>query len=180
MLEILKEKCEKEKIANVNIIQGNLEETIVEDVGNYDIVLSSRSFNGIYDAKEAIANINEIANKYVYITLFGPNNWKFESEFYTSIDKEYHEFAPYNYFVNLLIEMGIYPNVENLEIESNRSYDSVHDAMNNGRWKLDSFTDDEKIKLRSYLKEKLGKNKEGKLENSEDKADWILVWWKKT
>ena len=138
-----------------------------------------RSFNGIYTLKQAITNINEIANKYVYITLFGPNNWKFEKEFYNSIGKEYHEFLPYNYLVNILIQMGIYPNVENLEIKTNRSYESVHEAMNNGQWNLDSFTDDEKIKLRSYLKENLRENTEGKLENPEDKGDWVLVWWKK-
>jgi ubiquinone/menaquinone biosynthesis C-methylase UbiE len=179
MLELLKEKCEKEELANVDIVQGKLEEMKVEDLGNYDIVLSSRSFNGIHHVKQAIVNISEIASKYVYITLFGPNNWKFEKKFYESIGKEYHEFPPYNYLVNILIEMGIYPNVENLEIESSRTYESVHEAMNNGRWKLDSFTDDEKIKLRSYLKEKLKLNEEGKLENPEDKSAWILIWWKK-
>ena len=45
--------------------------------------------------------------------------------------------------------MGIYPNVRNLEIQTNRTYESVHEAINNGRWKLDTFTDDEKIKLRN-------------------------------
>jgi len=180
MLELLKEKCEKKEIANVNIIQGDLEEIKVEDVGKHDIVLSSRSFNGISNVKDTIANINKIATKYVYITLFGPNNWNFQKKFYKSIKKEYHELAPYHYLVNILIEMGIYPNVENLEIQSNRTYDSVHEAMNLGKWNLDNFSDDEKIKLRSYLKEKLRVNKEGKLENPEDKADWVLIWWKIT
>ena len=41
MLELLKEKCEKEEIANVDIIQGKLEEVKVKDIGNYDVVLFS-------------------------------------------------------------------------------------------------------------------------------------------
>ena len=41
MIELLKEKCEKEEIANVDIIQGKLEEVKVEDLGNYDVVLFS-------------------------------------------------------------------------------------------------------------------------------------------
>ena len=41
MFELLKEKCEKEEIANVDIIQENLEEITVEDIGNYDVVLFS-------------------------------------------------------------------------------------------------------------------------------------------
>jgi len=179
MLELLKEKCEKEEIANVDIIHGNLEEITVDDVGNHDIVLFSRSFNGIWSVKQTIANINEIANKYVYITLFGPNSWKFQKEFYESIGREYPEFASYHYLINILIEMEIYPNVENLEIETNRSYDSLHDAMNNGKWNLNSLKDDEKLKLHSYLKEKLIYNKERKLENHNDKREWILIWWKK-
>jgi len=179
MLELLEEKCDKEKIANVNIILKNLEEITVDDVGNHDIVLSSRSFNGIYNVKEVIANINKIATKYVYITLFGPNSWKFQKDFYESIGKEYHEFAPYHYLVNILIEMGINPNVENLEIKSKRAYESVNEAMERGRWNLDTFTDSEKNALKSFLKEKLICNDEGKLESPLDKGDWILIWWKK-
>jgi len=41
MLELLKEKCEKKEIANVDIIQGKLEEVKVKDIGNYDVVLFS-------------------------------------------------------------------------------------------------------------------------------------------
>lgn len=78
MLKILKEKCEKKYISNVEIIKENLENVRLEQVGKHDIVLLSRSINGIYEIKETLTNINKIANKYVYITLFGPNNKKHE------------------------------------------------------------------------------------------------------
>jgi ubiquinone/menaquinone biosynthesis C-methylase UbiE len=179
MLEILANRCEKENINNVTIVKKDLEDITVDDVGKHDIVLASRSINGIYPIKETLANMNEIANKYVYITLFGPNNWKFEHDFYDSIGKEYSEFASYSYLFNILIGMGIHPNIENLEIKTNRTYETVYDAMENGKWNLNDFTDNEKTQLRSYLKEKLEKNKDGKLENPDDKADWVLIWWKK-
>ena len=46
--------------------------------------------------------------------------------------------------------------------------------------RLDLLNDEEKDKLKEYLKKILTKNPEtGKLYNKKDKADWILIWWKK-
>ena len=148
-------------------------------MGKHDIVVASRSLNGILNIKETIANINEIANKYVYITLFGPNNWKIEKEFYDSINKEYVEFPSHRYFFNILIDMGIYPNVESLNIGHEREYESIEDAMDNGKWRLDFLNDEEKEQLHIYLEDILEENKNGKLSNPNDKADWVLYWWKK-
>jgi len=183
MLEILEKKCEKENIANVEIIKQNLEDVTLEQVGKHDIVLLSRSINGIYKIKETLTNINNIANKYVYITLFGPNSWKFEKGFYESINKELDEvrldFAPYSYLFNILVNMKIYPNTENLKIKTSRTYDSVEDAMKNGRLDLNSFTKQEQKKLHDYLEKNLIKDENGKLKHPDDKSDWILIWWKK-
>nr|WP_296808160.1 hypothetical protein [uncultured Methanobrevibacter sp.] len=42
------------------------------------------------------------------------------------------------------------------------------------------MNDEEKAKLKEYLEKILSKNPEtGKLHNKKDKADWILIWWKK-
>lgn len=182
MLEILAKKSEDENINNIEIIKEDLENVTLEQVGKHDIVLLSRSINGIYPIKETLANINSIANKYVYVTLFGPYNWEFEKNFYESINKEITEhrldFAPYSYLFNILINMEIYPNVENLEIKTPRSYDSIEDAANNGRWNLNNFSEKEKNQLFDYLNENLVKNIYGKLENPNDKSDWVLIWWK--
>ena len=40
-------------------------------------------------------------------------------------------------------------------------------------------SDDEKERLRDYLKRILQKNSSGKYYNVKDKADWVLIWWKK-
>ena len=59
-------------------------------------------------------------------------------------------------------------------------YDSIEDAMNNGKFRLDLYSDDQKEELKEYLAEVLVKDeKTGKLYNKKDKADWIMVWWKK-
>ena len=54
--------------------------------------------------------------------------------------------------------------------EIKNSFYSVKDLLN----------DDEKAQLKKYLNEILKKDPEtGKLYNEKDKADWILIWWKK-
>ena len=179
MLEILNEKAQKEGIGNIKTIEGDLTNITIDNVGKHDIIVASRSLNGVLDIKETIANINEIAGKYVYITLFGPNNWKIEREFYEYIDKEYFEFPSHRYFFNILIDMGIYPNVENLNIGQERQYESVEEAMESGKWRLNSLNDEEKEELRKYLGDILEENEDGKLSNPNDKADWVLYWWKK-
>lgn len=179
MLEILNEKAQKEEINNIKTIEEDLTKVTIDDVGKHDIIVASRSLNGVLNIKETIANINEIADKYVYITLFGPNNWKLEKEFYQSINKEYFEFPSHRYFFNILVDMGIYPNVENLNIGKEREYESIEEAMESGKWRLDYLNDEEKEELYKYLENILERGENGKLSNPDDKADWVLYWWKK-
>ena len=76
--------------------------------------------------------------------------------------------------------MGIYANVERLNIQTYREYDSIDEAMDNGKFRLDLLNENEKDKLKKYLSKKLIKDpKTKKLYNKQDKADWILIWWKK-
>ena len=163
MLEILNEKVQKENVTNIRTIEEDLTKIKIDNVGKHDIVVASRSLNGVLNIKETIANINEIADKYVYITLFGPNNWKLEKEFYQSINKEYFEFPSHRYFFNILVDMGIYPNVENLNIGQSREYESIEEAMESGKWRLDTLNDEEKEELHKYLEDILERNDNGKL-----------------
>lgn len=180
MLELLRQRCEHDKIDNINIVEMDIEDSNVDTVGHYDVIVASRSFMGIYDLKDVICNINEIANKYVFLIVFGRNNWMLEKKFYKSINKKYPDFAPYDYLFNLLISLGIYPNIENFDLVGNRKYDDIEDAFIRMKWKMNQLSEDEIAKIRPFLKENLTKNeKDGMLENPADKADLVLMWWKK-
>lgn len=179
MLELLNKRAQEQNIKNVDTILKSLEDISYEEIGDYDVVLASRSLNGIIPIEETLKTINEIANKYVFITLFGPENWKIEKEFNEYIGKENKPFPEYNYMFNILYNMGIYANIERLDIKAYREYSSIEEAMDNGKFRLDLLNDDEKAQLRKYLNEILKKDSEtGKLYNEKDKADWILIWWK--
>lgn len=180
MLRILNEKCDKENIDNINTILKPIEEIRYEDIGNYDAVVASRSLNSIIPIKETLEEINKIANKYVFITLFGPENWKLEREFQEYIGNDPKDFPAYTYLINILYNMGIYANVERMNIKSYREYDTIEDAMDNGKFRVDLLNDEEIEKLKVYLNKVLKKDpKTKKLYNKKDKADWILIWWKK-
>ena len=75
--------------------------------------------------------------------------------------------------------MGIYANIERFDLKNYKIYDSIENAMNNGKFRLDLYSDSQKEELKKYLEEVLIKDENGKLFNEKDKADWIMVWWKK-
>ena len=53
-------------------------------------------------------------------------------------------------------------------------------AMDNGKFRMDIYTDEQKQLLKAYLERILTYDSETKkYYNVKDKADWIMVWWKK-
>jgi hypothetical protein len=76
--------------------------------------------------------------------------------------------------------MGIYANVERFDLNNYRQYDSIDEAIDNGKFRLDLYSDEQKELLRDYLERILTyDSKTKKYYNIKDKADWIMVWWKK-
>jgi hypothetical protein len=125
-----------------------------------------------------ITIINKISKKHVYITLFGPNNWKIERDFYKKIGKPFNDFPAHNYFFNILVNMNIYPNVLNLDIGQSREYSSIKEASESGKWRREILNEEELKKFDKYIHEIMIKNpKTNKYYNPNDKADWVLFWW---
>ena len=58
MLEILNEKAKKDNIRNITTIEEDLTKITIGNVGKHDIVVASRSLNGVVNITETIANIN--------------------------------------------------------------------------------------------------------------------------
>ena len=179
MLEYLQKRCEERNIDNIECKLMAIEDITYDSIGDKDVVVCSRSLNGIVLIKKVICELNKIANKYVFITLFGPENKKIEKDFDKELGIKTEDFPDYNYFFNILFNMGIYANVERFDLNNYREYGSIEEAMDNGKFRLDLYSDDEKEMLKDYLKRILQKNSQGKYYNVKDKADWVLIWWKK-
>ncbi len=180
MLEYLEKRAKDENADNIETILKPIEEIKYDEIGDVDVVVCSRSLNAIIPIEEVLAELNKIANKYVFITIFGPENKKIERDFDLELGKQTEDFPDYNYFFNILFNMGIYANIQRFDLKNYREYESIEEAMDNGKFRLDLYSDKEKELLKDYLERILAYNDETKkFYNVKDKADWIMVWWKK-
>ena len=180
MLEFLKKRAEDNEISNIESILMSIEDISYSKIGDVDVIICSRSLNGIIPIDKVLTELNKIANKYVFITIFGPENKKIEKDFDREVNIKTEDFPNYNYFFNILFNMGIYANIERFDLNNYRKYDSIEDAMDNGKFRLDLYSGEEKKLLKEYLKRILSFDSETKkYYNTKDKADWILIWWKK-
>ena len=180
MLEYLEKRANDNDIDNIETILKPIEEITYDEIGDVDVVVCSRSLNGIIPIDEVLTELNKIANKYVFITIFGPENKKIEKDFDKELGIKTEDFPDYNYFFNILFNLGIYANVERFDLNNYREYNSIEEAMDNGKFRLDMYSDEEKELLKDYLERILTyDNETGKYYNVKDKADWIMIWWKK-
>lgn len=180
MLEYLEKRANDNDIYNIETILKPIEEITYNEIGDVDVVVCSRSLNGIIPIDEVLVELNKIANNYVFITIFGPENKKIEKDFDRELGIKTEDFPDYNYFFNILFNLGIYANIERFDLQNYREYDSIEQAMDNGKFRLDIYSDEEKELLKDYLKRTLTYDeKSKKYFNVKDKADWIMIWWKK-
>ena len=118
MLEYLNKRADENSITNIETILKPIEEIKYEDIGDVDVVVCSRSLNGIVPIDKVLNELNKIANKYVFITIFGPENKKIEKDFDRELGIKTEDFPDYNYFFNILFNMGIYANIERFDLNN--------------------------------------------------------------
>ena len=150
-----------------------------EKIGDYDIVLASRCLNGISNIKETVLTLNEIANNYVYITVFGSSTHKYKKEKAEIAGKPFKAGADYMVLVMLLKSLGIEANILQLECKNLKEYHSIDEAINRSIWRLGDLEEENRIALENYFKEIFIKNERGNWVNPKDKTDLVLIWWKK-
>ena len=180
MLEELDKKCMEQGITNVETVQMDIEDISLENTKKHDIILASRSFNGIYNIRERLELLNNLANKYVYITLFGSSTNEYRKEKAQIAGKKYNPGPDYIIAAHILKSLGIEPNIVQLECEKLKEYHSLDEAVQRAVWKLGDIDEKNKEKLATHFKETFVKNERGNWVNPKDKTDWVLIWWKKT
>jgi ubiquinone/menaquinone biosynthesis C-methylase UbiE len=180
MLQLLEENATEEGLTNINLLNRRLEDVLLnKDVEPHDVVVASRSLNGVYNIKQVLEEINKIAKKYVYITLWGANSVKFQNEISKIIGREFHEHPTYIYVYNMLYELGIHANIKILDYDNSSYYSSVDEAIETFKWKMVNLNQKEEDILRDYLTEKMVKLHDCKFKFPHNKPDWALIWWKK-
>ena len=179
MLEELNKRAEDEGLDNIKTIQMDIKDLSHEKIGDYDIVLASRCLNGISNIKETVLTLNEIANKYVYITVFGSSTHEYKKEKAKIAGKTFKAGTDYSVLFMLLKSLGIEANIVQLECENLKEYSDMDEAIQRSMWKLGELEEENKIALENYFKEIFVKNDRGNWVNPKDKTDLVLIWWKK-
>lgn len=180
MLNNIQKKAKIRNLNNISLLCEDIFNLNKDTIGSYDIIVASRSITNTYNIKEILSKLNEMANKSVYITFYGPNNKKEAMKALRYVGEEFEDKTPhYSIVFNLLVSMGINPNAVNLECESVKSYDTLEEAVERFKWKIKDLSKEKEELLNEYLKKVFIKNRNGKWENPNDKGDWILIWWNK-
>lgn len=178
MLEFLGKKAGHP--SNIQMINKGLEEVDAQEIGYHDVVVASRSLNGIADIQAQLEKLDRIARKYVYITLWGVDNRKFENEMAELLGRESHQNPEYILVYNILYEMGIQANVEFLKSNTRNHYSNMDEALDRIKWRIGDMDEGEKSIIKKHLERVLTRNSDGSLTYSRTNSKWVLIWWEKS
>lgn len=178
MLEFLGKKAGHP--SNIQMINKGLEEVDAQEIGYHDVVVASRSLNGIADIQAQLEKLDRIARKYVYITLWGVDNRKFENEMAELLGRESHQNPEYILVYNILYEMGIQANVEFLKSNTRNHYSNMDEALDRIKWRIGDMDEGEKSIIKKHLERVLTRNSDGSLTYTRTNSKWVLIWWEKS
>ncbi len=179
MLDILKSDADEKGIENISCVHRSWEDIQVgKDLAPHDIVITSRSIARTGDLKESLIKIDQMALRYVYVTAWGGCGRSLNRGLREELGYEYHDLADYVYIFNLLHQMGIRPNVEQLECKSTIIYPSLNEAVRNYQV-LFNLSPEEIPIARKYLESHLIKQSNGQYKVPDNNPIWSLIWWKK-
>ena len=180
MLGILRQDAKKQGISNVTCMCRSWDDVVVgRDIKPHDVVIASRSVGRSDDLRGALEKIDSAALKYVYLTVWGGGERGHAKGVRAVLGKPYRDVPDHVYVFNILHQMGIRPNVQQLECYSRLIYASLDDAVESSKRSLGPISGDEETVVRDYLNRTLLRLEDGTLEVPDNRPVWSLFWWKK-
>jgi FkbM family methyltransferase len=178
MLACLKENMQAEGIENIQCIQKSWEDLGLGEIEQHDVVLSSNSL-GVYDLREALAKMDLLAKRAVYIFTFtdGKRDGGFR-DFMRKGKQGRHAPGPAGYLViyNLLADMGIFADIKIMNWHIKEHYSSLEDAV--AEWRqMHEVPAEKEPDLREFLSQKLVKDEDGLWMHSHHKQ--AMISWQK-
>lgn len=162
MLACLQENMRAEGLENIQCLQKSWQDLGPDEITPHDVVLSSNSL-GVYDLKEALAKMDSLAKRAVYIFTF--TDHKRDDGFKEFLrwgkpGRRDHGPAGYLVIYNLLADMGIYADIKIMDWHSQEHYSSLDDAV--AEWmQMHEVAAEKKPDLREFLSLRLEKDGEG-------------------
>ena len=178
MLDIVDWRCRIDGIDNVKTIQGRWEDDWDGlGIGVYDVAIASRSLIGD-EIKGSIAKLNKAAREAVYISV-AVGSGPFDKLLFESTGRKFNMGRDYIYYYNKLYQMGITANVTFIPERHRNRWDSIEEAFEDQRWMFPEMTEEEKDKVRAYLKRHLVKVMGRWRLPYSRQCRWAVMWWTK-
>ena len=177
-LKHLKEKGEKEELANIASIAKKWEDIeLGKDIEQHDLVVASYALT-MLDLAAALSKMNQATKRAVYIFEAAGQKYHHYQELWSSIYGEEFILSPdYIYVLNVLYQMGIYANVETFECELIQSYTSLDEAVR--QWEANLYAT--KPQAVDIIRDYLCKNLIGEEDGLylKDMQKMVAIWWNK-
>jgi len=180
MLRILKRDAKSQALSNIKCIHRSWESIVVgQDIQPHDVVVASRSVGRTRDLQDALEKIDSAASKCVYITVWGGGERGHNKGVRTALGKPYRDTPDYIYIFNMLVRMGISPNIIQLACRSRMIYAVLDEAIESCKLGIGVMTPQEELLARDYLDRTLIRHKNGSREVPDNRPIWSLIWWNK-
>ena len=178
MLSLLDERCRKQGIANIRIVNGRWEDDWDElGIGIHDVAVASRSLI-VDDLRGAILKLDSRARKRVYLATL-VDDGPYDRNIVEAVGRRFCLGADYVVVYNLLRQMGLYANVAFTVNKEEKTYSDIEDALNSMRWMIHKITPEEEERLRCHLRARLVReNGHWKLPYRQI-VRWAVLWWEK-
>jgi SAM-dependent methyltransferase len=178
MLDLLRERCTKLGISNIQTVQGAWEDDWnTLGIGEHDVAIASRSLI-TDDFESALSKLDKAARKRVYVSTIvgdGPH----DRRIFRALGRDLNPGPDYIYFQNLLYRMGVRANVNFITYLEQNSYDTPQEAFNLIGSKIEGISPAEEETLLDYLKQYLVCDHGKWVMSYPRKISWAILWWEK-
>ena len=179
MAEMMSEHALERGVKNLSIIRKRWEDVdYKKDLeGPYDIVIARHSL-GMPNIKEAIKAMCEASSEWVYLFWFaGSTGWeKAMIDLWPKLHgREYRSGPKADVLYNVLYSMGIYPNMETVQMEYARKFSDINAAVNEFREQYMISSPAQEEILQGHLQARLTKTGDGLQDSMMTRQ--IRLWW---
>lgn len=178
MRELLRERCAREGLTNIRVIEGRWEDDWrAIGLAPHDVVVASRSFL-MDDLADALRKLDAFARKKAILSTLvddGPH----DRRLIEAVGRTYHPGADYIVVYNQLRRMGVLANAAFIRLPEDRSYADLDEAVAATRWMIRGITEEETARLKSHLDATLIRDGDRLRLPYSRVTRWAVIWWDK-
>ncbi|OPY54586.1 MAG: 16S rRNA methyltransferase GidB [Methanosaeta sp. PtaU1.Bin112] len=179
MAEVMSEHAREKGVTNLSIVRKRWEDVdYSKDLqGPYDIVIARHSL-GMPNIRDAVKAMCEASSEWVYLFWFaGSTGWeKAMVDLWPKLHgREYRSGPKADILYNVLYSMGIYPNMETVQMEYARKFSDINAAVKEFREQYLISSPAQEEVLREHLQKSLSRTGDGLQDSMMTRQ--VRFWW---